>query len=134
MVRPCFLVIDREHSGSISTRKLVLESAKFNVITAYTADEAVATLQRFPSVDGVVMDASSRDASCADMVRSLKAIAPKAPVVAVMSPRSERSCEGADYVLPSFEAKRLLELLQKLFPGQTAEIATQEERLEGEHI
>lgn len=27
MVRPCFLVIDREYSGSISTRKLVIETA-----------------------------------------------------------------------------------------------------------
>lgn len=36
MIRPCFLVIDREFPGSISTRKLVLETAKFNVLTAYS--------------------------------------------------------------------------------------------------
>ena len=28
MIRPCFLVVDNEYPGSISTRKLVLESAK----------------------------------------------------------------------------------------------------------
>ena len=40
-VRPCFIVVDPEHSDSISTRKLVIESAKLNVITAYSAAEAL---------------------------------------------------------------------------------------------
>jgi hypothetical protein len=39
MIRPCFLVVDQEHSGSISTRKLVIETAKFNVLTAYSGAE-----------------------------------------------------------------------------------------------
>jgi hypothetical protein len=34
MDRPCFLVVDQEYPGSISTRKLVIETGKFNVITA----------------------------------------------------------------------------------------------------
>ncbi len=59
-MRACFLVIDNEYPGNISTRKLLLESAKLNVITAYSADEAVATLKRFPTVDGIVMDAHVR--------------------------------------------------------------------------
>jgi len=54
VVRPCFLVIDREFPGSISTRKLVLETAKFNVITSYSAQEAVETLKKFPALQGVV--------------------------------------------------------------------------------
>lgn len=61
MTRPCFLVVDREHSGSISTRKLVIETAKFNVITAYSSDEAIDTLRRFPAVSGIVLDAGMKD-------------------------------------------------------------------------
>ena len=57
MVRPCFLVIDREFPGSISTRKLVIETAKFNVLTAYSGLEALDTLQQFPAIHGVVLDA-----------------------------------------------------------------------------
>jgi hypothetical protein len=38
MERPCFLVVYNDFSHSISTRKLVIESAKFNVITAYSAE------------------------------------------------------------------------------------------------
>jgi hypothetical protein len=52
--RPCFLVIDREFPGSLSTRKLVLETAKFNVITVYSGREGLETLRRFPAIDGIV--------------------------------------------------------------------------------
>ena len=42
MLRPCYLVIDRETSNGISTRRLVIETeAKFNVITAYSSHEAI---------------------------------------------------------------------------------------------
>jgi CheY-like chemotaxis protein len=57
VVRPCFLVVDREFPGSISTRKLVIETAKFNVLTAYSGEEAIETLKRFPAIDGIVLDA-----------------------------------------------------------------------------
>lgn len=70
MVRPCFIVVDPEHSGSISTRKLVIESAKLNVITAYSGAEAIETLERFPTVDGVVCNAEVRDMSIAEVVHA----------------------------------------------------------------
>ena len=70
MVRPCFLVIDREHPGSISTRKLVIETAKFNVITAYSAAEALETLALFPNITAIVLDASIGDMSCSESIGS----------------------------------------------------------------
>ena len=39
--------MDAEFPGSISSRKLVIETAKFNVITAYSGTEAIETLERF---------------------------------------------------------------------------------------
>ena len=71
MTRPCFLVIDREFPGSISTRKLVIETAKFNVITAYSGLEAFDTVQRFPALSGAVVDGGIEDIPCADLVRVL---------------------------------------------------------------
>jgi response regulator RpfG family c-di-GMP phosphodiesterase len=72
MIRPCFLVVDQEHSGSISTRKLVIETAKFNVITAYSGDEAIQTLAKFPAVDGVVLDAGVNDLPCSVVLKQIK--------------------------------------------------------------
>ena len=52
MNRPCFLVIDREFPGSVSTRKLVIETAKFNVLTAYSGKEALEIFTTFPGRNG----------------------------------------------------------------------------------
>ncbi len=127
MTRPCFLVIDREYAGSISTRKLVIETAKLNVITAYSAAEAIATLGRFPALDGVVLDAGVPDMPCAAIVSELKKIQPSIPVVVIGTPTT-RQCDGAEHFLDSFEPVKLLGLLARIVPGVTA-LRDDEEKL-----
>ncbi len=114
MTRPCFLVVDREYVGSISTRKLVIETAKLNVITAYSGAEAVATLERFPMIDGIVLDTGIADVPCEELVERLKAVR-DLPVVAIGVPRVGR-CEHADYFFEAFEPAKLLNLLQRIAP------------------
>ena len=128
MIRPCFLVIDREHSASISTRKLVIETAKMNVITAYSSQEAIETLEVFPAVHGVVLDAGLKDMPCGDLVKRLKAIRPHVPVVVIGTPR-QRDCSGEDHFLGSFEIPPLLELLKKLEPEMMEGIINRDQEL-----
>jgi DNA-binding NtrC family response regulator len=128
MVRPCFLVIDREYSGSISTRKLVIETAKFNVITAYSSNEAIETLKAFLSITGVVLDAGITDMPCTELVKALKRIKPNIPVVAVGIPRVQH-CELADHFLQSFDPAPLLELLKTLIPEQAEAIQRHNDQL-----
>ncbi len=118
MVRPCFLVIDREHANSISTRKLVIETAKLNVITAYSSAEALETLARYPAVDGIVLDAGMPDVPCADLIQALKKMQPTTPLVLIATPLRP-FCEGADHVLESFDPAKLLALLVGLVPRST---------------
>ena len=119
MTRPCFLVIDREYAGSISTRKLVIETAKLNVITAYSAAESITMLERFPAIDGIVLDAGVDGMSCADLVSALKRINPGIPVVVIGTPL-DRHCDGAEHFLDSFEPGKLLGLLARVVPGAAA--------------
>jgi DNA-binding NtrC family response regulator len=128
MIRPCFLVVDREYSQSISTRKLVIETAKFNVITAYSSGEALELIQRFPGMDGVVVDSDVPDMGCPEFVRKLKDLAPAMPVIGVSSPLVG-PCEEADYQLESFDPRRLLELLENLRPKESAEVEQRNEEL-----
>jgi response regulator RpfG family c-di-GMP phosphodiesterase len=128
MIRPCFLVVDQEHSGSISTRKLVIETAKFNVITAYSGAEAIQTLRKFPAMDGVVLDAGITDLPCAEVVMQLKEIQPGVPVITVGT-LGHNFCAGADHYLETFDPSRLLRLLQKLEPEKTALILQMDEKL-----
>ena len=132
MVRPCFLVIDREFPGSISTRKLVIETAKFNVLTAYSAREAIDTLRAFPAVHGIVIDADVNDLPCHTVVAALKSINPGIPVIAISGP-GDGDCTGADHQLESFDPRKLLEILAALLPKETAEIEKRNEELEKEH-
>jgi hypothetical protein len=60
--RPTIIVAEAEPGQALSTRKLVLETAKFNVLTAHSTDEALDIFQSFPNasclvaVDGEIVD------------------------------------------------------------------------------
>lgn len=126
--RPCFLVIDREFSANISTRKLIIETAKFNVITAYSGAEAIETIKRFPAVDGVVLDAGLRDLPADQVVNQLKNLYPKIPIIIICAPGTDE-CPRADYHLEFFDPASLLELLQKLRPAETKAIQDRNQAL-----
>jgi CheY-like chemotaxis protein len=128
MIRPCFLVIDREFPGSISTRKLVIETAKFNVLTAYSGREALEIYKRFPAVSGVILDGGLEDIPCDDLAREIKAIHPEIPIIVIAAP-GFKQCPDADYQLESFDPAKLLETLRGLKPEESAEIEKRNEDL-----
>ena len=131
MTRPCFLVVDREFSANISTRKLVIETAKFNVITAYSGHEALETVKRFPAIDGVVLDTTLRDIKAPDLVHQIKQLQSGLPIVLIRSSNHEQ-CDEADYNLDYFDPASLLELLQGLRPDETASIEARNVTLSAE--
>lgn len=127
MDRPCFIVVDRDYPGSISTRKLVIESAKLNVITAYDAEEALASLRRFPHVDGVVVNATMDDGGrCRALIDGLRQIVAGISVV-VTSPGGALDSDSHDHHrnehhVDSLDPRKLLECLQSLRREATSEI------------
>lgn len=127
MIRPCILVVDAEFPGSISSRKLVIETAKFNVITAYSGLEAIETLERFPKVDAVVVNADEEETPCAELVKRLKAIVPNIQIIAT-SAGGDDDC-GAHHGVSKFYPAALLEKLKTMFPGATARIEQTEKKL-----
>jgi CheY-like chemotaxis protein len=133
MVRPCFLVIDREFPGTISTRKLVIETAKFNVLTAYSGNEAMETFTRFSAINGIVLDGGMEDISAPDLIRKLKQFQPGIPIIVVAAPGSE-DCPQADFQLESFDPAKLLEILRSLKPEASAEIEKRNEDLSREQL
>jgi DNA-binding response OmpR family regulator len=128
MVRPCFLIIDQEYSGNISTRKLVIETAKFNVITAYSGEEALETLTKFPFVDGIVLDPGVRDLPCSLLVKRIKESHPRLAII-LAGTLGKDHCDGADYYLETFDPNKLLRVLQELEPEKTAQILRNDQKL-----
>jgi CheY-like chemotaxis protein len=133
MIRPCFLVVDREYSSMISTRKLVIETAKFNVITAYSGEEALETLRKFPAVDAIVLDAHMRDIPCEELVAAFKSILPGIPVVAVHTPGAP-PCWTADHHVESMAPEQLLATLRKLHPVAAEEVHRRNHELKSDDL
>ncbi len=127
MTRLCFLVVDPEHAGSISTRKLVLETAKHNVVTAYSCAEGLETLKRFPAVDGVVLSAAMPGQSCRSFFEEVGREYPE--IRRILVGMQHESGVPADVYVEGFSPALLLERIQGLFPQQTAALERQEERL-----
>jgi len=113
MTRPCFLVIDNQYPGSISTRKLVIETAQLNVITAYSAHEAIDLLARFSSVDGIVLDTEMADIPCRRLIERLRQIRSDIPIITV-SPTGHDKCDGEQYHVSSYDPQALLEQLRQV--------------------
>jgi peroxiredoxin len=65
------MIVEPEPNEALSVRKLVVETAKFNVVTAYSTSEAKELLRLFPNVDATVIVAETKD--CEQAVKAAKA-------------------------------------------------------------
>lgn len=115
MVRPVVLMAEKEPPEGLSARKLVLETGRFNVITAYSVEEALDTLTTFPRVNAVVLHAEMcTEVDCDQVVAQFKKRSPKMLVIA-LSPTALRKYKLADHNISSHEPQELLNLLRSHF-------------------
>ena len=108
------LMIEVEQPEGLSARKLVLETAKHNVLTTYSGKLGLEMLRKFPLVDLVVVHRNVSDMSAKEVIREIKKLNPKMPVV-LLSPLVDEEPMGAQYVIPSHEPQMILELLEQAF-------------------
>ncbi len=111
--RLTFLVIEAEPKDGLSTRKLLLESAKHNVITAYSGNEGVDMFRRFPKVDIVCIHTELPDLKGAKVAQTVRDLNPDIRVVA-LSPRLATKCDWADRTVNSHDPTALLNLLEEM--------------------
>jgi CheY-like chemotaxis protein len=113
MRRPTFIVAEPEPDQALSSRKLLLETFKFNVITAHSEPEMFELLDVFPNVDAIILHDDTPGESTHDIVEEIKKRTPDLQVVA-LSPQGG-SGRNADHVVSSHKPEELLHLLQSLF-------------------
>lgn len=114
-VRPTLIVIDPAVPNNLSSRKLVLEIGRFNVLTAYTIEEAYATAHKY-HVDGFVVDHVPGMDNSDELCEAFKELYPKAVMIAVTSPShagGEPRC--VDYVVDSANPDDLLKVVLSIF-------------------
>jgi DNA-binding response OmpR family regulator len=108
-----FLIIESERTDGLSTRKLLLESAKHNVVTAYSGKEGVEMYKRFPHVDAVCIEAELPDLKSSAVAEGIRKLNPKIRIVG-LSPRLAARCEWADETIDSHDPGALLEVLVEM--------------------
>jgi CheY-like chemotaxis protein len=113
-------MIEVEQPEGISARKLVLEAARHNVLTAYSGKVGLELLRRFPNVDVAVIHTELDGSSFEETVREIKALRPDLPVIGI-SPVVNRKPQGADQILSSYDPQDLLGLLAKRFEASTSD-------------
>ncbi len=111
--RLAFLVVEAEPAQGLSTRKLLLETAKHNVVTAYSPEEGERMFRRFPHVDVVAVDGAFGEAGCKKLVAGLKSHNKNIRVVAFV-PNENARCGWADETVSSHDPAALLKLLQEM--------------------
>ena len=114
------LMIEVEQPEGVSTRKLILETARHNVITAYDTAGGIELLRRFPNVDVVVVHTEMENASFERTIREIRKIQKDVPVIGI-TPHSARGIEGADYMISSHDPQALLTLLAEHFADSTSD-------------
>lgn len=103
------LMMESEQPEGLSARKLVVETAKHNVITAYSVENGFDLLRRFPNVDVILVHAAliERDP---DILRTVREKEPNIPII-LAAPFGNMSSPYVNFVVDSHHPEDLLILL-----------------------
>ena len=82
-------MIEEEQPEGLSARKLVVETVKHNVLTAYNAKDGVDLLKRFPNVDAILVH-SRQLAKRPSLLTEVRTLCPAKPII-LASPFAEES-------------------------------------------
>ena len=111
-MRPIILVADPPDPETLSTRKLVLESAKFNVLTATSMEEAHEILDACPVAAAIFHERALGASEHATIIEKLKKKITDTPVI-VLSPTPD-GIAGTAQVLSSHDPIELVRFLQTM--------------------
>lgn len=103
------LMMEEEQPEGLSARKLVVETAKHNVLTAYNLDDGLDLLHRFPNVDMIMVHARllERDP---DLLAPVRTVCPDKPII-LATPFAGETRPEVSYVVDSHRPHDLVNLL-----------------------
>lgn len=103
------LMIEPEQPEALSARKLVVETEKHNVLTAYDIAVGMDLLRRFPNVDAVFVHIHCLRGH-PTLLKEIKSLVPGKPLV-IASPSGIDIPPEADFVVDSHQPGAMVQLL-----------------------
>ncbi len=113
MTRPAFIVAEPEPEQALSSRKILLETFKYNVITAHSVAETLDLVRLFPNVDALIVHCGIPEFNAEDLIKVMKKSVPQLPIIALTP--TEQDLKWADHVVYSHNPQELLDLVQQKF-------------------
>lgn len=113
MARPTFIVAEPEPEQALSSRKLLLETFKFNVITSHSVEETLEMVRLFPNCDALIVHCGLPAFDGGEAIKAVKSAAPKLSIIALTP--TERELKWANHIVHSHHPQELLTLVQQLF-------------------
>jgi hypothetical protein len=106
-------MLEAEQPDGLSSRKLIIETAKHNVITAYNAESGLELLRRFPQVDAIFVHADLLKQR-QGLISEIRKHGNGVPII-LGSPFANLRLDEVDFVVDSFRPHDLLALLATEF-------------------
>jgi CheY-like chemotaxis protein len=113
LIRPSFIVAEPEPEQALSSRKLLLETFKYNVLTAHSVRETVEMVGLFPNSDALIVHCRLPEFDADTAIKEVKSRAPNLPIIALCP--TEGELKWADHIVQSHQPQELLGLVQRLF-------------------
>ena len=115
--RLTFLIVETEPEEGLSTRKLLIETAKHNVLSAYSGEEGKSALSRFPEVDAIVFDMGVSDVTCEEFQQYVNKSQGRYEFIALCKNDAEKAkaTKCADEVISAHDPAGLLNMLEQKF-------------------
>jgi len=124
VVRPTFIVAEPEPEQALSSRKLLLETFKFNVLTSHSVSETLDMVRLFSNCNALIVHCGLPEFDGGEAIKAVKAAAPKLSIIALTP--TERELKWADYIVQSHHPQELLTLVQRLFGDPRREFTQQQ--------
>jgi hypothetical protein len=106
-------MIEEEQLEGLSARKLIVETVKHNVLTAYQPESGLDLLQRFPNVDAVFVHARLLPKR-PTLLAEIRSVAPNVPII-LASPGASLQSPEAKWIVDSHRPQALLTVLAEEF-------------------
>ena len=103
------LMLEEEQPEGLSARKLVVETAKHNVLTSYSLEDGLSLLHRFPNVDMILVHARLLEQD-PNLLREVKSACPDKPII-LAAPFAKETRPEVNYVVDSHRPQDLLKVL-----------------------
>lgn len=104
-------MIEPDAPGTLSARKLLVESLRHNVFNAYSAAEGIELAAKHP-MDIFLVHSGMSDMPPREIVSKIREMRPDSVIIGLST--SDNGIDGTDHCVSSYEPERMVKLIRQI--------------------